>query len=53
MSYEEILEKIRAARELAESKKKAHFNPTQSTSKGVTSPKEEIVWEEKKSQETP
>ena len=52
MSYEEILEKIRAAKELAASKKKAHFEPPKiPDSKPKTSPREKVIQEEQKSQD--
>ena len=47
MSYEEILEKIRKARMLAESKKKAHLAEGETPVKSSKPPsKEEIVWED-------
>ena len=52
MSYEDILEKIKAAKILAETKKKAHFEPPKvRDSKPQASPKDEVAWEEQVSQE--
>ena len=52
MSYEDILEKIKAAKILAETKKKAHFEPPKvPDSKPQASPKDEVAWEEQVSQE--